>query len=161
MIRKKADDLRSFTLARRCKNIFVRGRQKLLINARRTRQWRLLCQYLNGSTINRGKNGSNEGIWFSRWWWLFMDSHGIPPFHPTFRPPTVYRPFVGRSVSKNVCQNPTLPRILRACCSSRHEGGNLRISGDEFRIFRPRICRGSIYIIGSNRSLFEVFFCLK
>lgn len=126
-IRKKADDLRRFTLARRWKNIFVRGRQKLLINARRTRRWwRLLCQYLNGSTINRGKNGSNEGIWFSRWWWLFMDSHDSS-FHPTFRPhglPTICWPNLSKTFAKTCAENFT--RVLRSSPRGREFNKDIR-----------------------------------
>lgn len=40
----------------------------------------------------------------------FSRTATVPRFHPTFRPPTVYRPFVGQKCFQNVCQNPTLPK---------------------------------------------------
>ena len=131
--------------------------KSFLINARRTRWWRLLCQYLNGSTINRGKNGSNERIWFSRWCWLFTDSHGSSLssyFSPTDGLPTICRP---KMFSKRLPKPHSLPKtaprqFLRA---------NLRIqSAASFEFSRiPGPVWGPAY--NWNRVQLSVLFSFK
>lgn len=86
----------SFALARQCKNIFVRRRQKRLINVRGTRRWRLLCQYLNGSRINRrrmkGKEWTELGTLGGDFSWtvtLATPSHPFPNGLPTICWPNV------------------------------------------------------------------------